>query len=561
MSSRPASLVHSLEFRLFVPLALTACAVLAVHAVVGFRSTKAHFARFVSAEVERYSTLVKGATHDGMLLNQLDELQLTFERLSEAPEVSSIRVYNTDGRIVLASDPVLLGRSVSRRSQTCRACHGDWASDASLPDETEEIARDHDGYETHRRLTVIRNEPGCASARCHSHPPEQPVLGLLDVGMSMEPFEEGIRSSQRSLVWTTLLLIVVSGGVSGVFIRRVVHQPVQHLREGTERVASGDLDTPIEVRGENDLSQLAAAFNSMMADLREARSEINEWSRTLEDKVETKTKELQLAERQVLHMETMASLGKLSATVAHELNNPLSGILTYARLVRRELAAQDLDPGVGAELERYLGVVDRECSRCGAIVHNLLAFARRRGAQMAPADINEIVDRSLMLVRHHLEMRGIALESELLDGDAAITADAGQVQQALLALLMNAIEAMPGEDGRADTLTVRVGADAGRVWVDITDTGIGIPGDTLPHVFEPFFSTKGGESGVGLGLAVVYGIVNQHGGSIDVTSEVERGTTFRVTLPRTPPKDARDRPRPDGGQQHRPSHLEPTEGT
>ena len=534
MSPRLACPFHSLELRLFVPLAVTACVVLAVHAAVGFRSTRAEFERFVTAEVERSTTLIKGATHDGMLLNKLDELQVTLERLAEAPEIDSIRVYNTDGQIVLASDPTELGRTISRQSPTCMSCHRDAEAGPRRPGEQGLTTRDDEGHELHRRLTVIRNEAACSTAECHSHPPEKPVLGLLDVGMSMAPFEAGIQSSQRGLMWTTLLLIVVSGGVSGLFIRRVIHQPVVSLRDGTRRVAAGDLDTPIEVRGENELSRLATAFNGMMADLRAAREEITEWSRTMEDKADSKSRELQLAERQVLHMETMASLGKLSATVAHELNNPLSGILTYARLIKRELREQPLDPAVGAELDRYLSLVDRECSRCGAIVHNLLAFARRRGAQMAPADLNDIVERSLMLVRHHLEMRGTRLEHQPLAGDPTITADAGQVQQALLALLMNAVEAMPGAEGRGDVLVVRVAGDPDSVLIEVADTGVGIPDEALPHIFEPFFSTKGAESGVGLGLAVVYGIVHRHGGSIAVSTEVGRGTTFRMTLPRTP---------------------------
>ncbi len=320
------------------------------------------------------------------------------------------------------------------------------------------------------------------------------------------------------------MLIGIVGAVAAVFIRRLVHRPVFQLYEATRRIADGDLDTRIEVRGGHELARLAEAFNRMAHDLSAARREVIDWSQKLEEKVVEKTEELRRAERQVLHMEKMASLGKLSATVAHELNNPISGILAYARLVRRELDEQPLDAEVRDELARYLGWMEKECGRCGAIVQNLLLFARRTGAAMAPVDLNEVVERSLMLVRHHLEISGIRLRSQPLAGDSRIVADAGQLQQALVALLVNAVEAMNGPEAHYGELTVRLGGDAEQVQIEIGDTGVGIPPDVLPHIFDPFFSTKEKENGVGLGLAVVYGIVQRHGGRIDVETKAGYGS-------------------------------------
>jgi two-component system NtrC family sensor kinase len=214
--------------------------------------------------------------------------------------------------------------------------------------------------------------------------------------------------------------------------------------------------------------------------------------------------------------------------VAHELNNPLSGILTYARLVERELGEQPLDEGVRAELGRYLALVQQESTRCGAIVKNLLVFARREGGEMAFTDLNDIVDRSLMLVRHHMEMSSIAHQVELLEGDPMVFGVAGELQQALVALFVNAVEAMKG----GGELRVRMWGDPVQVAIDIQDTGGGIPAELLPHIFEPFFSTKDKESGVGLGLAVVYGIIHRHKGIIGVESEPGKGTVFHIVLPR-----------------------------
>jgi two-component system NtrC family sensor kinase len=238
-------------------------------------------------------------------------------------------------------------------------------------------------------------------------------------------------------------------------------------------------------------------------------------------------------------MERMASLGKLAATVAHEINNPLCGILGTARLLERELAGQALPEDVGREASSHLRLIAQECARCGTIVRDLLLFARHSGGDMGPVDVNEVAERSLALVRHHLEMHGIELQRELLASDSEIVADGAQLQQALLALLVNAVEAMTGpgaEHGGVLRLSVEGGTEA--VSFHVGDTGVGIHPDVAPHIFEPFFSTKHQESGVGLGLAVVYGIVQRHGGAVTVDSEPGRGTTFHVRVPRRPPAKA-----------------------
>ncbi|MCL4221231.1 MAG: HAMP domain-containing protein [Phycisphaerales bacterium] len=535
MSRRLGAFLRSLEIRLVVPLCLTIALVLAVHALLGFRSAKAHFSRLVEAEVQRCSELVMGATHDGMLLDRPQEVQATIERLAGAPEIVAIRVYDKDGRIARSADPGELGRTLSMKSDTCLSCHESGEEKEGALLEHQKRLRAESGHDVLSRLTVIENQPSCSTAACHVHPPEQKVIGVLDVEMSMEPYEAAIVSARTQLLWTTLVLVGVSGGLAALFVRRVVQRPVRALHAGTRRIAAGDLETHIDVRGAHELARLGEAFNHMVADLRSAREDITRWSATLEQRVEAKTAELQQAQRQVLHMETMASLGKLSATVAHELNNPIAGILTYARLVKRELRDHPIDPRAREEIERYLTLIDRESTRCGAIVHNLLTFARRKGADMASVDLNEIADRSIMLVRHHMEMHGVRLEHQPLEGDSTIVADPGQIEQAFLALMMNAIEAMQASCSPDLCLGVRLSGDLDSVEIEISDTGVGIPPEFMPHIFEPFFSTKGKSSGVGLGLSVVYGIVNRHGGVIDVESTVGVGSTFHLHLPRRPP--------------------------
>ncbi|MFH1268566.1 MAG: ATP-binding protein [Planctomycetota bacterium] len=532
MNTRPTPVFQSLGSRLLVPLLLTVAVVLAVHAVFSFRSTKDHFLRFVRADIERYSGLIKRATHDGMLLNRKEDVQGMIERLAEGPEIAAIRVYDKEGVIVMSAQKDEIAQWIRPNSETCVSCHTEEEAKDAAVLERSGLARVDNGPKVLRHLTVIENEATCATADCHAHPSDTRVLGVLDLEMSMAPVDAAIATSQAQFLWTTLTLIVIVGVVAAVFIRRVVQRPVFELYEGTRRIADGDLDTRIEVRGRHELARLGEAFNQMAKDLGAARREVTEWSRRLEEKVVEKTEELSRAQRQVLHMEKMSSLGKLSATVAHELNNPISGMLTYARLVRRELGSQPMDADVREELTGYLCLVEKECVRCGDIVRNLLLFAKRTGTEMAPVDVNEVVERSLMLVRHHLQISGMNLESELLTGDSQIVADAGQLQQALVALLINAVEAMKGLEGEDREIAVRLRGSDEEVEIDVQDTGVGIPAEMVQQIFDPFFSTKEKENGVGLGLAVVYGIVHRHGGHIEVESEVGQGTVFRLRLPR-----------------------------
>ncbi len=547
MVARIKSFLPSLGVRLLVPLFITVAVVLAGHAFLSFRSTEERFLDLARGEAHRSSGLIRRATHDGMLLNRLDEVQTTIERLAEGSDVAVIRVYDREGQIVLSSDRAEIGRQVPMESASCAACHGDGPAGSEPVMEAVEVTRGVRG-EVLRQLSVIENEPGCSVGGCHMDDANQQVLGVLDVEMSMRPLESALAAARVQMLWTTVTLMAVIALVAAFVFRRFIRQPIAQLQEGARRIAGGDLSTRIEVEGGHELALLARDFNHMAEDLLRAQREVEEWSGTLEDKVEQRTEELKRAQHQVMHMEKMASLGKLSATVAHELNNPLSGILTYARLVQRELTGQSLDDEVKTELGRYLSVVQQESTRCGSIVKNLLLFARRGGGEMAVVDLNEIVDRSLMLVRHHMEISGVTLEFRPLEGDSKVFADGNELQQALVALCVNAVEAM--KDG--GSLRVHVSGDEASVSIDVEDTGTGIAADALPHIFEPFFSTKEKESGVGLGLAVVYGIVHRHKGIIGVESEPGRGTAFHIVLPRDP------RPRePEGAA----CALEPSETT
>jgi two-component system NtrC family sensor kinase len=313
---------------------------------------------------------------------------------------------------------------------------------------------------------------------------------------------------------------VFGAGAAVLFMWVFVYRRVKALIAGTHRVAGGDLEYRLPVTSEDELGDLAASFNKMTAEVAGVQAKI-------EAEVRRKTAELEQVYKTLLSAEKMASIGKLAATVAHEINNPLFGILTYARLVLRELLKHDL-PGRD-ELVEQLQTIERESKRCGDLVKNLLTFSRQAPSNREPNDLNTIVHRAVMLVKHKLDMQNIELEEKLQPDLPPVQCDANQVQQVALVLMVNASEAMP-KGGKLEVSTsFDPASEQGALRVK--DSGCGIPPDVLPRIFDPFFTTKEDQNRTGLGLAVAHSIVEQHGGEITVRSQPGKGTEFRVALP------------------------------
>jgi two-component system NtrC family sensor kinase len=302
------------------------------------------------------------------------------------------------------------------------------------------------------------------------------------------------------------------------------------LREGTRQLSAGHLDYRIVLSSRDEVGELALAFNDMAGSLERAVRENRLWSQTLEKRVEDKTAELKHIHEQVLQIEKMASLGKLSATVAHELNNPLAGILNYSKLISKRLKKLAPEAATQASLED-LDLIIGEVQRCGSIVKNLLLFSRRKVVAFGPVPIAGIVDKTVRLMQHHFAISNVSFRAEIADPEAMLSCDEGQIQQALVALFVNAVEAMP-QGGR---LTLTISQDAsGGTRMEVEDSGAGIASADIPHLFEPFFSTKKDGKGVGLGLSVVYGILERHQGKVSVHSEPGKGTTFTLVFPPAP---------------------------
>ena len=532
-------ILSSLSVRLLVRLLLTMAIVFAAYGVISYKATSDRWTDTIYGLAVQTGDLVKRATQYGMMLNRKEDVHQTIRLIAQTPGVAGIRIYDKSGAIIFSANEGEIGQQVDMQAEACVICHDKAEPLRSLSTENRmRMFKTAGGERVLGVIDPIQNEPGCSSAACHAHPPSKSVLGVLDVKMSMAALDDALAATRAQVFWVTLIMALIVGVGTIVYVTREVRRPLARLQDGVEHIALGNLSTRIDIDSSDEIGKLARAFNRMTGDLQEAHAQLEDWSHKLEREVAEKTEELSRIQRQIIHMEKMASLGKLSATVAHEINNPLAGILTYAKLVERSLPADFDPPEERAEVERYVKAIQKETARCGDIVRNLLLFARQSGARFREVHVDEVVERSVLLVRHHLEMSGIELSTELIEGEDDMVCDGDQLQQALVALLMNAVEAMSGN--KAGRLSVRAAATDDNIYLHVGDTGGGIPEDVLPHIFEPFFSTKDKESGVGLGLAVVYGIVQRHGGQIDVTTAPGQGTTFHLKIPRRPRPGARD---------------------
>ena len=364
------------------------------------------------------------------------------------------------------------------------------------------------------------------TAACHAHPRDRAMLGVLDVGVSLAPVDQDLAAFRRTgLVATALLALVLAAVFWWVASRRVV-RPVEALVQATRRVAHDELDVELRVDPRGELGLLAASFNEMIRSLRRVEGELQSLNEQLEHKVEERTAELKAAQATLVRTEKLSSLGKLSASIAHEINNPLAGILTFAKLMIRTIEAGPVGEEGRRTLVKQLALVQRETERCTAIVRNLLDFARERPLSLKAVDVNHALEEVFSLSLNQVAIQGVQVEKDLARVPP-VHADFGLLRQAFLNIVMNAIEAM-GKGGSLRVTTRPLPAEDA-VEVVFQDDGPGIPPAILNKVFDPFFTTK--EKGTGLGLSVVYGIVERHKGTVTVESEPGKGTRFTIRLP------------------------------
>lgn len=572
----------------------------------------------------KLSEAIKNSTLTGMLENKKEEVHAIIDTISHEPSITEIRIFNKEGVVTFSSRKDLTGKMVDKRAESCYACHTENQplQRLSINERTRIYRISPDSPRTLGVINPIYNEPSCSEAACHAHTKDQTVLGVLDIKMDLKDVDQQIEDNKFRLIVLAVIAVLALSFFISYFVRKWIGKPVRELVKATNQVSSGNFNYTIDDLGKDELGILAKSFNNM-------------------------TKSLAEAKLQLFQSDKMASLGRLAAGVAHEINNPLTGVLTYSSFLLKRTKDNP-------ELQENLEVIVRETMRSREIVKGLLDFSRQSAPKKHNADINKIIKSAIDVVASQLLLKRIELDAQFDKSLPEIMVDANQIQQVIINLLVNAADAIGDNGGKISvhpslislaphglaqikaavcpkghdlmdsemriyglpTVKVKVvsngnvgivnldpvygkhrheygieienGKDlqvscpqcnislieenvncpecgspvchfevlshgvfegctnpectwqrwqamdeAGHrdfIEVKIADTGQGILKEDLSRIFEPFFTTKG-EHGNGLGLAITWGIIDNHDGKINVESEVGKGTTFTIHLP------------------------------
>ncbi len=614
----------NIGFKLTFWVVLTVLLAIGIFAGFMIRAQNGSLLNEVERHARQLSDAVKSDTKYEMMRNDREHIHESIRAIGQQEGIDRIRVMNKAGEIIYSSDETDIGRMVDKQAESCDRCHVAGKPLTRL--ETAHRTRVFQpGPDSPRMLGIINpiyNEPSCWQAACHAHARTQTVLGVLDVTLSLAEADSNIRRSELAAIVLAVSVIGVLSLVLGLMVRWWIHRPVQELVTATRNIAGGNLAFRLSVQSDDELGQLGNAFNQMTEKLAEARL-------------------------QLFQSDKLASLGRLAAGVAHEINNPMTAVLTYSSYLEKRTKDKP-------ELNKDLQVIVSETIRCREIVKNLLDFARMTVPKKRSADINDIIHRATRVIENQLSLGRIRLDLDLDSDLPGVRVDANQIQQVFINLMVNAADAIGEEEGvirvasrlvtlrpagvlqiksgvcrkrhelidrkyqidgkPAITMKFRQGDRTGLIHLDpiygsghhhldnmppidegvelqcpecgtslmgedeacpdcgapmyvfevplkglvqgclregcgwqhweqvdadwndafvevrVEDDGCGIPPSQIPHLFEPFATTKG-PKGTGLGLAVTWGIVDNHNGTISVESEVGAGTTFIVRLP------------------------------
>lgn len=481
-------------------------------------------------------SLVEGALYHSMLENDAGALQNTLDVIHTLPGIEDVNMYDSDDSLVYSSFPA---DTIGHINPDCITCHSDMASMFPkkvksykiITAENECKMNKSDSGQRHLLInSPILNSRSCYTSACHAHPESQEVLGSLIIKVPLKDLDMAVEKSSMEFYFLAILTTFLLASFLIFFTRREIKNPLNELIQASIAVSMGDKNTRVVIKPHqlDDMRMVSGAFNDMLDNLQTATTELENWSQQLEYKVQKKSEELGAAQNELIHIERLASLGKLSSSVAHEINNPLAGILVYTKLVHKLLSNPEVTNAKKELMLKHLKMIESETKRCGDIVKGLLDFSKKDQEKFEPKNLHEIMQETYDLMSHPIRIANITFLKNFDAKDDLIYCSPNQIKQACVAMLVNAREAI-SENGEIQINTSNPNEDT--IKLEIRDNGIGISAEDIPHIFEPFFSTKQEVRGIGLGLSIAHGIIQSHKGKIQVKSEPGRFTSISIILP------------------------------
>lgn len=474
-------------------------------------------------EADTLSEMILHNSYYLMLEDDRVRLQQMIDEVGTMDRIEQIRIFGREGVVSFSTDKTEIGTALSNRDEGCYFCHvGESTAliDASIETRSRTFT-DAYGSDFLGMTRAIYNEESCFTAACHFHSEEEKKLGILDIVVSLEKMQAVTFNHHADVFVSTAVMLVLLSICQFIFTQKYICEPVNRLVRHTKCLARGDLDARIENVPTDEFGELGEAFNTMAGNLAQAQLELRDWGNTLELKVEKRTTEIQEMQTQLVQSAKLASMGELVAGIAHEINNPLGGILMFSSLAAKT-------PELPTQVKDNLEVVVSETRRCAKIVRGLLEFSRESIPEKRLDSINRIIKQTLRLVAQQTLFQDIEVQCAYDDELPDIYLDPDQFQQVFFNMFINAAQAMP--DGGILMIATSLNESDSVVEIKVADNGQGIQREDLNKVFDPFFSTKI-RKGFGLGLSISYGIVNNHGGKISVESEFGKGTVFTILLP------------------------------
>ena len=469
---------------------------------------------------------IKERTRHKMLSSHSHDIQQTLEDVSTAEGVERVRIFDHNGKILFSTYKKEIGNPVDMESIACIGCH---SSAGTLPELLEEpkkwhINKNPEGYSVLKLVEPINNDPACFTSNCHAETEKDGVLGFVEADLSLALFDKTRLKQVTALTGYTIIFLLAVSISLLIILRKLVTRPVSNLVDSMESVTAGDLDYSVNVSSRDEVGRLAGNFNLMIKDLKAVKDQMDSWAQSLEAEVSRKTEVIKTAHAGLLQAEKLASLGRMAAGIANELDKPLNEIAMSAHQLKTRTS-------LDSSAKEDLNIIIEQAERSDKIIRSFLDFTLAKPAEKGKVNINELLRKTVFILKHQKRFNNITIDTNMEDIPVITIGDKSQFQQVFMNLLINAADAM-NDNGTIIVATRKTIVDnESFIEVEFTDTGPGIREEDIPRLFEPFFSTKPEEKGTGLGLSVCHGIVSHLGGHIKVISAVGKGTSFFARFP------------------------------